>query len=1081
MGQEFILQPQAFYSHVEFLSGDSLTAKNINTTTMLASALTAVSYVGKTFSSGSTGISAVFQGAFYGWGWDLDGVDKSQPTINTWVRANTSIATGFNILSANRVHSQFFGSTGFHVTSAVTISNNFTLGSATFHGVYYGDGWNLEGVDRSQPVINTWVRANTSIAIGFNVLSANRVHSQFFGSTGFHITSAAEINTNTALGSATFHGIFYGDGRRLLGSAFDQDVINSWVRANTAVAVRYTTLSADRIHSRFFGSTEFFVNSAAEINTNTALGSATFHGVYYGDGWNLEGVDRSQPVINSFVRQVTAFESPGITWKSNPSSTQNQWYTVAYGNGVFVTLSLDDTPSGSGNQAMTSSDGINWITNTVLPGQTKVWYSIAFGGGLFVAVGAGGVIATSVDGVNWIQRTPPFTNIVWTSVIYGDGNFVVVGQGANTTKSIYSKDGVIWTPATTSVGGAWTSVAYGNGCFIGVGGVTGANSIKKSTDGGKNWTIVAPPAGSPQDWTSVTYGNGLFVAVSQDGLTSRVMTSTDGNSWALQSTPLRAWSSVVYGNGIFVVFALTSNRLMTSSDGVTWTERLISAENNLWSDGAFGNGIFVGISQDGVNRVTYSGRQTSNNEPNTNIKHGDSVLYGNYTVSGTISSALSTSNSVSFVVEQNNVLAKRFLELSIIPQYTFTKNLTVSLGGTKTFGRYVNGDIILSNGKTVAEVLETALIEPITPVVSMTRNSSPAVPPFNTTTAYSQNLTTFYQICSLGSTVAMASAEFRRHTTGPFSTWTAISSVISNAPLSGTFTHLYIDPLSFSGKTTFGGATEPLQYRFTVTDTAGATRTVFTNISPADYSTPSLSPSLTPSATTRYRGDLSSTYSGTLTRNSANVSLNTYKIQRELTNGNSWTDITPAINITTNPASTAISLYHFDPATVNSAHLRFRTVYTDDFTSYLVLSPQVVTSSTTTNIVFRHKNAVFHSSNASLTVSDIDAVPLVGSDIVLGARLMDAKARGSVTNRILVSPTPTGSEYTYYVYAASEPDVSTIILDGATSIYTDTGGGAWFKMADVTGLNIHGATVTYKVYRTNSTGSFATGQTLFFT
>jgi hypothetical protein len=50
----------------------------------------------------------------------------------------------------------------------------------------------------------------------------------------------------------------------------------------------------------------------------------------------------------------------GITWTSRTSAADNQWYSVAYGNGLWVAVSI----TGSGNRVMTSPDGITWTSRT---------------------------------------------------------------------------------------------------------------------------------------------------------------------------------------------------------------------------------------------------------------------------------------------------------------------------------------------------------------------------------------------------------------------------------------------------------------------------------------------------------------------------------------------------------------------------------------------------------------------------------------------------------------------------------------------------------------------------------------------
>ena len=75
---------------------------------------------------------------------------------------------------------------------------------------------------------------------------------------------------------------------------------------------------------------------------------------------------------------------PGILWSGQTSVTDNQWTSVAYGNGLWVAVSLN----GSEDRVMTSPDGITWTIRT--SAADNVWRSVAYGNGLWVAVSADG-------------------------------------------------------------------------------------------------------------------------------------------------------------------------------------------------------------------------------------------------------------------------------------------------------------------------------------------------------------------------------------------------------------------------------------------------------------------------------------------------------------------------------------------------------------------------------------------------------------------------------------------------------------------------------------------------------------------
>ena len=251
--------------------------------------------------------------------------------------------------------------------------------------------------------------------------------------------------------------------------------------------------------------------------------------------------------------------APGETWTARTASDEtSSWYSVAYGNGVFVAVARTGT-----NRVMTSPDGVTWTTRTAAV--QSGWYAVTYGNGLFVAVSENAVM-TSPDGVTWTARTSAIAcDECEVRVTFGNGVFVAVASGG-TNRVMTSTDGVTWTARTA---------AKANG------------------------------------WRSVTYGNGVFVAVANSG-TDLVMTSTDnGETWTARSAadPMTSWISVTYGDGVFVAVALSSAGgvlVMTSPDGVTWTARS-AAEANIWRWVTFGNGLFVAVSSNGTNRVMTSG------------------------------------------------------------------------------------------------------------------------------------------------------------------------------------------------------------------------------------------------------------------------------------------------------------------------------------------------------------------------------------------------------------------------------------------------------------------------------------------
>ena len=296
----------------------------------------------------------------------------------------------------------------------------------------------------------------------------------------------------------------------------------------------------------------------------------------------------------------------GITWTTQTTPGTNSWYSVAYGNGLFVAVAY----SGVGNRVMTSPDGVIWTSGASAADNN--WGSVTYGNGLFVAVaysGTGNRVMTSPDGIAWTIRTSPADN-EWNSITYGNNLFVAVSSTGTGNRVMTSIDGVTWSIITSAADNSWMSVTYGNGLFVAVAYSGVGNRVMTSADG-VAWTARASAADN--SWRSVTYGSGLFVAVSASGTGNRVMTSPDGIVWTSRTSAAdNAWNSVTYGNGLFVAVALsgTGNRVMTSPDGITWTIRT-SAANNSWNCVTFANGIFVSVAGGGTYRVMTSGTFTT--------------------------------------------------------------------------------------------------------------------------------------------------------------------------------------------------------------------------------------------------------------------------------------------------------------------------------------------------------------------------------------------------------------------------------------------------------------------------------------
>jgi hypothetical protein len=130
------------------------------------------------------------------------------------------------------------------------------------------------------------------------------------------------------------------------------------------------------------------------------------------------------------------------------------YYSVAFGSDKFVAIPWLTADTGA-----YSTDGITWATTTFPNAQS--WYSIAYGNGIWVAAGeAFGVAASSTNGITWTTRTMPSDVVDWNSIIYSNNLFVAVSSVS--TIAATSTNGITWTLRSAGFGsGSANAVAYG--------------------------------------------------------------------------------------------------------------------------------------------------------------------------------------------------------------------------------------------------------------------------------------------------------------------------------------------------------------------------------------------------------------------------------------------------------------------------------------------------------------------------------------------------------------------------------------------------------------------------------------------
>jgi hypothetical protein len=123
-------------------------------------------------------------------------------------------------------------------------------------------------------------------------------------------------------------------------------------------------------------------------------------------------------------------------------------------------------------------------------------------------------------------------------------------------------------------------------------------------------------------------------------------------------------------------------------------------------------------------------------------------------------------------------------------------------------------------------------------------------------------------------------------------------------------------------------------------------------------------------------------------------------------------------------------------------------------------------SGTSTSVSFRFRN--YLAASSTVISSDGTAQSVVSGGTVTS--LLDTNKSWTAT---CSSANDTSGNYTYIIYPASYGDLSTVIQNGALPVLT-----AFTKLGDYNITNAYGASISVRVYKSNSDQAFANGTTL---
>lgn len=369
--------------------------------------------------------------------------------------------------------------------------------------------------------------------------------------------------------------------------------------------------------------------------------------------------------------------------------------------------------------------------------------------------------------------------------------------------------------------------------------------------------------------------------------------------------------------------------------------------------------------------------------------------------------------------------------------YVFPTDIRVSLSRDKTFGRYASGETIPATGKTPAEVILLATAEPIDPTVSLVSTTSIE---YNQT-AISNDLIFSYTINSLDATVTSVLLEWRRNNYGP---WTSLTT----NPALTTYTHSYTDSDYNS---------QPFNYRYTVVDSMGASKSATFDITPAAYVPPTISFSIVASSSggitgetniKREKGNVGSRISGTITKNSTNVGLMRYSVQYQ-PGGGTWSDVPglSSVVVTGDPPTVTIPTTSHNNSTLKTySSIAYRVVVSDG---------QQLTNSSVITVNFL--NVIFYGPVAARPYNSTD-IRSIGNKIFTD---------GSNPFNLV-----TGTVYNEFVTAmpASLSISNVVDLDALSADITSNYSLSSFNVADAGGTS-----TSYHVYDMLNAGPYTSG------
>lgn len=197
----------------------------------------------------------------------------------------------------------------------------------------------------------------------------------------------------------------------------------------------------------------------------------------------------------------------GINYTAITLPQAIQHFGIAYSpvEDIFVAVAQQGA-----NRIFWSQDGTTW--NTVTAPVLNNWSNITWSDtlGLFIAVasnGTGNQVMTSPDGLAWTIQTTPTPTRQWRKVRELNGQIFAISQDG-TERLMYSPDAIVWTLVTFAQPTfSPTSIEFGNGLFLAAHSGGGTVVFMSSPTGVNSWI---PRGNTPNhQWTAINFRQSL--------------------------------------------------------------------------------------------------------------------------------------------------------------------------------------------------------------------------------------------------------------------------------------------------------------------------------------------------------------------------------------------------------------------------------------------------------------------------------------------------------------------------------------------------------------------------------------------